>query len=236
MSDKKSSKLPFDGDNAEELALWNALGEITNEDPSPQLRQGFYRELEKASRPSLASRLQEFLGFSGNNGWITATACVLVGLGAGQLVNAPDAEDGVRLAALEENVSMLNRNLILDRLDNDIASKRLRGVMDAAVVAGDDSQIADALLQLATQDRVPSVRSAAINALGTQLGAPEIGRALMEMLVQVDSPLVQMALVDLVLRNGDAQQIEQLQKLADDGSLHPDLASHVIASVKGDLI
>jgi hypothetical protein len=235
MSDKKSGKLPFEGDNAAEDALWNGLGELPDEEPSPRLRQNFYRELEKASRPTLSERLRGFLGFSGNAGWLTATACVLVGLGAGQLLDKP-VDDGLRLAALEENVSMLNRSLILDRLENNTASKRLRGVMDAAFVAGDDTEIANALLLRATKDPVPSVRSAAIGALGTQLGTPAVGEQLMDLLQQAESPLVQMALVDLILRNGSKQQITQLQKLADDGLLHPDIARHVATSLKRDLV
>jgi tryptophan synthase alpha subunit len=83
---------------------------------------------------------------------------------------------------------------------------------------------------------VPSVRSAAIGALGTQLGTPAVGEQLMELLQQAESPFVQMALVDLVLRNGSNQQITQLRKLANDGVLHPDIARHVAISLKRDLV
>jgi hypothetical protein len=138
MSDNKNTRFPFEGDNKSEDALWDALGGLADAQPSAELRQNFYRELEKASRPRLSERLRDVLGFSGNAGWITVAASVLVGLAAGQLLDTP-VDDGLRLAALEENVWMLNRSLILDRLENDTASKRLRGVMDAAYVAGEDT-------------------------------------------------------------------------------------------------
>ena len=239
MSNDEKMELPFDGETAEESQLWKALGDIPGEEPSPQLRQNFYRNLEKASRVSIATQLRGLLGFSGNMGWLTATACILVGIGAGQMVGSPagdDDYDGMRLVALEENVSMLNRNLILDRLENDTASKRLRGVMDAAALVGDDEEITTALLLRATDDRVRSVRTAAITALGPRMAAPAIGSRLMELLRSTESPLVQLALVDLVLRNGSNQQISELQKLADDGLLHPDIASHVLTSLEGELI
>jgi len=235
MSENKNSRFPFEGENTSEDALWNALGDLADAEPSPQLRQNFYRELERASRPSLSERLRIFLGFSGNTGWITVAASVLVGLAAGQLLNAP-ADETLRLAALEENVSILNRNLILDRLENDTASKRLRGVMDAAYVVGEDAEIANALLLRATNDPVPSVRSAAIGALGSQLGTPAVGKPLMDLLQLAESPLVQLALVDLVLRNGNDRQIAQLLQLADDGLLHPDIARHVATTLKRDLV
>jgi hypothetical protein len=43
---------------------------------------------------------------------------------------------------------------------------------------------------------------------------------------------VQLALADLVLRYGNPQQLEQLVKLSDGGSLHPDVAKHVKTSVE----
>lgn len=235
MSDKKPSNLPFSGDDSAENELWNALGEIQTEEPSARLRQRFYSELQRASRPTPVARLRDLLGFSGNAGWLTAAACVLLGLGTGYVLDQPVAGDGVRLAALEENVSMLNRNLILDRLENDTASKRLRGVIDAAYLVGDDSEIARALLLRATDDRVQSVRTAAIDALGSQLSTPAVGEKLMDLLQQADSPLVQLALVDLVLRNGSQQQIDLLLRLVDDGRLHPDLARHVLTSLDRDV-
>lgn len=234
MSDKKTRELPFDGDTPEESQLWEALGDFPQEEPSPRLRQDFYRNLDKASRPSIASQLRRLLGFSGNMGWLTATACILVGLGAGQLVGSPANQDDQRLAALEENVSMLNRNLILDRLENDTASKRLRGVMDAAALVGNDEEIATALLMRATEDRVRSVRTAAISALGPQMATPAIGSQLMGLLQGTESPLVQLALADLVLRHGSNQQVSELQKLADDGLLHPDIANHISTSLEGE--
>ena len=233
MSDKKS--LPFNGDSEVENELWNMLGELPTDEPSPQLRQGFYHKLDVASRPNPLIQLRDFLGFSGNAGWLTATACALLGLGAGQFFGSPETEAD-RLLALEENVSILNRNLILDRLENDAASKRLRGVMDAAYIVGQDSEIASALLRRATDDRVSSIRSAAIGALGEQVSAPAVGEQIMSMLQQTDAPLIQMALVDLVLRNGTAAQISDLQGLAKRGQLHPDIASHVTHSLERDLI
>lgn len=235
MSNEKTTDLPFEADTAEESQLWETLGDIPGEEPSPQLRRNFYRNLEKASRATMSMKLRELLGFSGNMGWLTATACILVGLGAGQLFGSP-ADDDVRLAVLEENVSMLNRNLILDRLENDSASKRLRGVMDAAALVGDDEEISMALLLRATEDRVGSVRSAAISALGTRVSTPSIGGRLMEMLRNAESPLLQKALVDLVLRHGSRQQITELQELAEDGLLHPDIAKHVVDSLVGEFV
>ncbi|MGH8168840.1 MAG: hypothetical protein ACREQ1_16490, partial [Woeseiaceae bacterium] len=133
------------------------------------------------------------------------------------------------------DVTLLNRRLILDRLENETPGKRLRGVIDAADVAADDVEIARALLVRATEDRVPSVRSAAIDALGSRINAPAVGEQLMNLLEQADSPIVQFALVDLVLRYGNDEQVDQLLLLAEGDRLHPDLKRHVLGVLKRDI-
>ncbi len=235
MSDKKLSDLPLGSEHAADNELWNALGQIEMDEPSANLRREFYQKLDQTSQPTPMTKLRDLLGFSGNFGWLTAAVCLLVGIGVGQMLGESGGDDTLRLAALEQNVSMLNRTLILDRLENDSASKRLRGVIDAAYFAGDDAEIAGALLRRATEDRVHSVRAAAIDALGPQIGIPSIGRKIMDSIVEADSPLVQLALIDLVLRNGNQKQIDQLLKLAEDELLFPDLSRHVLTSLKRDV-
>lgn len=233
MTDKKSRGLPLDAD-ADQQALWDALGEVALDEPSPRLRQGFYRHLERAGRPPFWLRLQRFLGFGDASGWLTAAACLLAGIGTGMLAGGGSNADA-RLAALEDNVTALNRRLILDRLENETPGKRLRGVMDAAQVVGRDAEVTQALLARATQDRVPSVRSAAIDALGTHLQSPAVSKPLMNLLTEADSPIVQLALVDLVLRYGSDEQVDRLLTLAEESRLHPDLSRHVIRTLKGDV-
>jgi hypothetical protein len=231
MSEKNTSDLQLGSGDAAEEALWETLAAVEREEPSGQLRQNFYRELARATEPGLLEKIRNMLGFSGNAGWLTATACALLGLAAGQLIGGADDSDNSRLVALEQNVSMLNRSLVLDRLQNNQPGKRLRGVMDASYMAPRDPDIALALLDVALNDRVASVRSAAIESLGAQINTPTIGVQLMQTLQDAESPLVQLALVDLVLRNGSDEQVGQLLQLAEDGTLHADLQRHVMTSL-----
>ena len=231
MSEKRPSGLPLGSDDPAENELWKVLGDVEHEEPSAQLRQDFYEKMARATEPGLTRKLGELLGFSGNVGWLTAAACVLAGLGTGQLLGGAADDASERLAALEHNVAVLNRSLVLDRLQNDQPGKRLLGVIDAAYLAADDTDIAMALLGLATNDRVASIRSAAIESLGSQINSPAIGAPLMDALQQADSPMVQLALIDLVLRNGSDEQVRQILELAEDGRLYPDLERHVLTSL-----
>lgn len=234
MSDRKRAELPFDSENRAEQALWQALDDLPREEPLPRMRRDFYRQLEAASIESPAARLRSWLGLSGNGGWVTAVACVVVGVTIGQIWNAPADTDPGRLAALEQNVALLNRELILDRLQDASASQRLRAVIDAAYLAGTDTEITRALLARATGDRVDSVRTAAIDALGPSVTEAGVGSELMRLLESAESPIVQLSLVDVVLRNGSPEQVEQLRQLAIREALHPDVSRHVNNSI-GDI-
>jgi len=236
MSEDKTSSLPFDCDDEVEQKLWAALGDLPRQPPSPDLRRNFYREFDRIGTVGYAERLRGWLGLQSNVGWITAAACVLVGIGVGQTLTRPASTGPSRLAMLEQNVALLNRELILDRLEDSAAGKRLRGVVDAGYVVQDDAEIARALLTRATEDRVHAVRSAAIDALGPSLATSAVGDELMKLLESAESPLVQLALVDLVLRNGSAAQLEQLLRLANEGTLHPDLVRHVEKSLGRETI
>lgn len=224
--------VPFDSENADERRLWDELDELPRAEPSPRLRHDFYRQLAKSRSTPASVRLREWLGFRNNAGWLTAAASLLLGVALSQGLSRPVPVDDRAIASLQQQVAMLNRSLILDRMESPAASKRLRGIVDAVGVAGSDPVIASALLSRATGDPVSAVRSAAIDALGTQLAAPGIGDELMRLLVDAPSPLVQLALVDLVLRHGTTSQLESLVQISDEGRLHPDVQRHVESSIQ----
>ena len=226
MSDRNQNDLPFESEDSAEQDLWAALRNLPREAPSADLRRGFYAALDDAANESMLDRVRQWLGITGNAGWATAAAFGVLGfaLAGGFTPEQPGAD---RMAALEENVAMLNRELILDRLADANASKRLKGVFDARGAAANDEQITRALLMLATDDRVQSVRTAAIDALGPSMSRAEIGDELMSLLAQAESPTVQLALVNLVLRNGTVEQLGLLLDMAEQGRLHPDLTDHV---------
>lgn len=236
MTDESRSDLPFDSSDPEERALWAALKNLHHEPPSADLRRNFYQALDEAGRESWPVRLGTLLGFGSNSGWLTAAASLLIGFGIATVLGpfgtgSALTEDTDRLETLERSVVVLNRQLILDRLEDSDVGTRLRGVFDARDAATSDELIARALMMRATADRVPSVRSAAIDVLGGSLQTDDVGDQLMRLLEDVESPTVQRALVDIVLRNGSREQIERLRSLAEGGRLHPDLVGHVLNSL-----
>jgi hypothetical protein len=230
MSEKRKSGVPFDSEDAGEQQLWRELENLPQDAaPSQRLRRRFYDELEHADRRM--HRRRRWLSLISAPGLAAALGCVVAGVMIGLLLRTSAAPQNAELAQLQEQVAILNRNLVLDRLENDSPSKRLLGVIEASDLAGRDPEIMRALLERAVDDRVPSVRTAAIDAIGPRVGTPGVGDELMASLEKAESPLVQLALADLVLRYGNPKQLEQLLELSERGRLHPDVAQHVKSSV-----
>lgn len=227
---EKHKGVPFESDDAGEQQLWRDLEGLPQEAaPSQRLRRRLYDELEHAHRRS--HRRSRWLSLISAPGLVAAIGCMVVGVMIGLLLEDLSAPEHAELAQLQQQVAMLNRNLVLDRLENDSASKRLLGVMEASDLAGRDPEVTRALLERALDDRVHSVRAAAIDAIGPQLGTPSVADELMASLEKAESPLVQLALADLVLRYGNPKQLEQLLRLSERGELHPDVVQHVKSSV-----
>jgi hypothetical protein len=235
MSKKDYTSIPLEGADATEQKLWKALGDLPLGEPSSELRRRFYSNLHEASRPRWTERLNHWLGLKQNGGWITVAAALVFGFGVAQVLERPET-DSARFVSLEQNVSRLQRELILDRLQDDSASTRLQGVVDASLIVANEPLVAQALLERAAQDRSLSVRSAAIDALGSQISSGDIGSGLMQLLEGAESPIVQLAVIDLVLRHGNTQQITRLQQLADRSQIHPDLIRHVNNALRSQTI
>lgn len=231
MPEKETFNVNFESDDTAEQRLWAALDGLPREAPSADMRRSFYRELEQATTIRWPERIRNWLGLSSRRGWLTAAAAVLIGVSVGQFQSGTEGIEVARLAALEENITLLNRELILDRMQDATAGQRLRGVIDATDLVEEDVEIVRALLIRATEDRVQSVRSAAIGALGPSLRTGSVGQELMSLLENAESPLVQLALVDLVLRNGNKAQLEYLLQLTKSDKLHPDLIKHIEISL-----
>lgn len=234
MSEKEHPGVPFASDDGDEQQLWNALKDLPQAEPPPRLRRRFYAEIDRLGRQTPLDRFRRWFGLSDGRGFVTALCCAIAGIVIGMMLRNPDAVERSELTDLQQQVAQLNRNLILDRLENVSASKRLLGVIDAAGMVESDAEIARALLTRAVDDRVYSVRAAAIDAIGPQVNTPAVGEELMALLEKTESPLVQLALVDLVLRHGNAAQIERLLKLSESGALHPDLVRHVQSAIWRD--
>lgn len=151
---------------------------------------------------------------------------LVVGAGLGALV-AGRGVTGGEMRELRGEVQALNEKVTLSLLDDSSATERLQGVSYGARMDRPDRQVIDALVSAATSDPNVNVRLAAIEALAPRAAQPPVFGPLVRSLPDQGSPLVQVALVDLLLESdGSAARDAALRLVADDKT-DPEVRRHV---------
>lgn len=221
-------------------ALWDGLGRLPEPEPSPELRAHFYQmlhaEMAAAARPSPLDRLNTWL----DRWWPRqpamqaglALALLLVGLGLGALLDRDTAVPAGEVVALRGEVSELRQMMAVSLLQQASAAERLRGITWSYRVAQPDSQVVGALLNTLNYDPNVSVRLAAVDAFQTLAPQLPLADDLAASLRRQESPLVQLALIDLLVAIQAEQARSVLRELMEQESLPPEVRAHAEAGMR----
>jgi len=194
---------------------WEMLGLLEQEQPSAALRPRFYQSLEayrqglEAAAPAPAKR--RFFDW-GWQGWAWSAALLVAGLGAGQWLGQRDRGQ-LDMARLQDEVHNMRQLVTLSLLQQQSASERLRGVDYSFRVDQSDTQVLSALLHAVNSDPNVNVRLAAVDALRKFRASPAVRGTLDKSLNKQDSPLVQLALIDLIVDMRDKGALASLATL-----------------------
>jgi hypothetical protein len=212
----------------ETAAMWSKLGALAEERPSPALRARFdamlaaYREgaaeqRERSRRPrfTFSGWLETWWPYHPAFQFGIAVACLLAG-GVVGLLAAGRAGGGQELAQLREEVHKTRQLVAVSLLQQQSASDRLRGVTWSYRVSQPDQDVLGALLRTVKYDTSVDVRLAAVDALRRYAGEPAVRDGLLEGLNGRQSPLVQIALIDLFVEARERESVRALAKLKDD--------------------
>jgi hypothetical protein len=210
-------------------ALWKNLALIPVEEPSAQLRGRFYETLA-AYRQGLESAPQRswrerVIGlWPRQPAWQMAASFALlaVGVGVGYTVRPEQREHpaSAELAQLRGEVSNMRQLVALSLMQQQSASERLRGVSWAYRVESSDTEVLSALLTAVNQDASVNVRLAAVDALHAFGSSPMMQRAILQAIPKQTAPLVQIALIDLLVDMRKKDAAPDLRALAADPSLN----------------
>jgi hypothetical protein len=235
-------------DAAVELSsLWSDLGAMPQLQPSPALRAQFYVMLEGEQRAAAsravatevapaASRAAASAGFGASfSEWLSrwwprrpviqfavAAACMVLGVFGGGLLSDRTARNA-EITRLQDEVAATRQMVALSLLQQPTTGARLQGVDWTYRVDGGNAEISTALLRVLDEDSSIHVRLAAADALKQYLAAPEVRQGLVATLPRQSSPLVQIAVIDLLVASRDRGSAGALQKLADDELLNQDV-------------
>jgi len=214
-------------------AVWAKLGVLPEEQPSGELRHRFYSMLEAYKGEMAAGQTPARARFlSGWRDWISfrrpafATSfsifLLLLGVGTGLLVSGSGGKSA-RLTSLQKEVQDMRQTAALSLLSQPSASERLQGISYTSAVQSPNTKTLEALVNTLNTDPNPNVRLAAVEALYLFRNQPGVKSSLVSALAVQDSPLVQIALIDLLVEIREQRAAAALEALIKDEKLNPDV-------------
>jgi HEAT repeats/Putative zinc-finger len=225
------------GECREEVTLWQKLALLPQEQPGSGLAHRFHSMLEAYQEGGLEHRqpvgrrwtmLRGLL--SGDwmrmpaSGLVWAVLLLVVGFIAGRSMNSPNPT-GPQLAKLQEELTNTRQLVTLSLLQQRSASERLQAIAQATAWSlserRPDPKVLDALLHTLGSDNNVDVRLAAVDALARFHNDPQVRQGLVDAMQTQQSPLVQVALIDLMVELKDASVVQQLRKFEQDPNVNP---------------
>ena len=136
------------------------------------------------------------------------------------------------VAQLKAQVENLRQLVALSLLQEQSPSSRLRGVTYSYQMARPDAQVEQALLYAVNHDSNVNVRLSAVDALQKYAANPLIRRALADAVPVQDSPLVQIAWIDLLVQLNDKEAAPALRKVAQDAQADNEVRQHASSAIQ----
>lgn len=193
--------------------LLGVISKSAQLEPSSRLRMGFEAALAEELRKRPAGRQVSFTPVF----YRAAAALALVAAGiAGGFWYSQNLQQQQAIAKLETEMAE-TKQLMRSMLNNELsASQRLEGVTVALRIEKADQDVVKALVKAMNEDPNSNVRLAAMDALGKFESEPLVRQSLIESLSTQKDPVVQIALIQLLVRLKEKRVIKDLERMVED--------------------
>ncbi len=159
-----------------------------------------------------------------------ATVLILIGFSAGYFVQSPSKKNEV--SQLTEEVSELKEMVMLTLLEKESATQRLKAVSLTSEMEGASEKVTNALFAALNKDENVNVRLAALDALKAYSKDGAVRTKLIESIVVQDSPLVQMALAELMVSIQEKKSVGALRQLLQSEKTAKEVKSKISESIE----
>jgi anti-sigma factor RsiW len=226
-------------DCSEEVVIWRKLSLLPVEQPSAGSRARFEAMLQayqagRSNQPIAAFEKRPGISAWNVFRWLLSplgamawsAALLAIGIYAGLHLTSPKAPSS-DLAAMQSELTNMKQLVVLSMLQQQSATERLQGVTWSTREQQLDPQVLSALLHTLRYDGSVDVRLAALDALSRYARQPQIHKGVLDSLQEQQSPLVQVALIDLLLEWRDPDAAQRLQALQQTPNLNPTVRQRV---------
>jgi hypothetical protein len=144
-----------------------------------------------------------------------AVALVVIGGGLGYWISKYQAQQD-EIVKIKKEMDATKTMMMALMQNDESASQRIQGVNVAMTIEKADGQVVKALIKAMNQDPNSNVRLAALDALSKFYFEPMVKKQLIESLATQDDPVVQIALIQLMVKMNEKKIMNDLKRIIDD--------------------
>lgn len=199
---------------------WHNLEETKIPEPSELMDTVFFEMLNVKMEKNTIEKsgwfqnLKSFFGPIHRPQLALGALLLTIGLAVGYVFNTNNPDATVNVPAVVNNeTEEVRQELVLTLLEQPSANKRLQAVNEAAKLNDANERVIKALFSTLNNDPNINVRLVAIESLAKYVETPEVRMGLVKSIALQDSPLVQIALADLMVALQERTSIESMKQL-----------------------
>lgn len=215
-------------------SVWNSFGGDIPE-PTIAMDVNFYNMLHSAKQKQqkknfLFSFPQVF--FTGPIRQLVYTFTIMaIGFIAGSILNFEVSDDNSE-GSTNSEVEDVRSQLVLALLEQPSATKRLQAVNEVNKLGKITETIIKALFTTLNHDENVNVRLSAVEALSKYTEIPEVRKGLIASIILQDSPLVQIALADLMIVLQEKRAVDSFELLMEKEGIHDSARTKMEKTIK----
>ncbi|MFC0181161.1 HEAT repeat-containing protein [Pseudarcicella hirudinis] len=203
--------------------IWTLLGEIPQPAPSDHIQADFRKMLANYKETvtekhnfieSLLAKFKQLWTLQPSLQLAYSIVLLVTGLFAGYFINhSKEPVLNGEISALSMEVQDMKKMMMMSLLENPSASERMRAISYSEEITDVNSQVIEALLTTLNNDENVNVRLMTLEALVKLSGNPMVREGLVQSITRQESPLVQSAIADVMVKLQEKKSIKPLQKL-----------------------
>ena len=224
----------------DEVEAMKKMQGIMTEAPAPvpneSLSEGFYSMLAEAKRaerepepPGFLQQLSQLFFSTVYGRMAFGISVLIVGVLAGMNLGRDKGND--QISILTQQVNDMQQTMMMSMLEEESATDRLKGIQMSQELPKVDKTVTDALFMTLNNDESTNVRMAALEALTVYTNDAEIREGLINSITQQESPLMQVALAELMVELEEKKSIDQFKQLLENDDTPAEVKSALKESI-----
>lgn len=205
--------------------VWDLMGEIPHPEPSEAMKTNFEAILSNYKKELIVkknpvgewiNKLREYWSLQAQPRLAFSLLLVALGLIGGYLLHQPGQSAtsyNKQIDSLSSQVSEMKQVMLLTLLQDPSASERIRAVSYTYEISNVNLKVIDALFTTLNEDPNVNVRLSTLEALVKLSRDPRVREGLVRSIDIQDSPIMQSAIADVMVKLQEKSSVQSLQKL-----------------------